>query len=884
MTPDDRWQLLSDWLSGWLEADPQARVRLRDELAVSHPELVGEADRMISSVDTMTGFLETPALVLAARELAVDAPVLSAGVMIGPYRVVRLLARGGMGDVYRATDSRLGRDVALKVLSPARTSDPRRVERFLMEARVTASLDHPNIVRVYDVGRVDEQAYLVAELLDGETLRARILRGAIAPEEARRIALDVARGLAAAHEAGLVHRDLKPENIFLTRNGETKLLDFGIAKLTQDEAVPDGVSTLTGVVLGTAGYLAPEQIRGDTVDGRADLFAFGAVLFEILTGTRAFVRDQIVDTLHAILHDPPALVLEHRPGIPPSLAAIVGRLLQKAPDARFQSASELIGALERADVGRTRSWPARQISRLRTGLKRPVWAAAAATIAVGVVLVVFWLSRPAEIVLAVLPFRTDCSRVRCEPTDNTLFDLGLTAVLIDRLGQLPNVSVLPLSATERYAKKSEAVVYSVKDAVSAGRELAATHVLTGAVRRQGSAMGAMAQLVTIDTGQVVFFPVEEAGSSIFTFQEIITNRVVDVLAPNLNEAIKARLQNAGTQNVEAWKKYLTAQGQLAAEPGALKKAEVLFHEATKLDPGYADAWAGLASALKRQPVVADARPRETFEQARSAALKALELQPDHPEATSTLGTVAFWYEWDYSKAIERLKEALARKRDDPDSQLFLAHVYSNIGRHDLALREIRIASSFDPLWSNPGALQGQFLFQAGQYQESLRQLDDVIKKNSGFWLSHLFKAVSLLALHRYEEAIDACNRVAAARQFAAGPVKVPMYSQALAYKGYALAKLGKKADATEIVRELDGRTASGGYVPQSLLALLLRALGDEPEAFKRLRTAVADRDVLLAFIGVSPLWDDWRTLPEFKEAAKAANLLDVSEATRQARR
>ncbi len=248
----ERWDTLSAWLGAWLEADEPGRERLRAQLADEQPDLVAGADALTRSSRRLQGFLETPALLLAARELAhAEDALLQEGSAVGPYRIVSLLARGGMGDVYRATDVRLQRDVALKVLAETRTGDPQRLDRFMKEARVTASLDHPNIVRVYDVGRVDDRAYLVAELLEGETLRARISRGPMPAQEVLRMAAEIVSGLGAAHEAGLVHRDLKPENIFLTRSGTAKILDFGIAKLAQDERVGDGSSTLTGVVLGT---------------------------------------------------------------------------------------------------------------------------------------------------------------------------------------------------------------------------------------------------------------------------------------------------------------------------------------------------------------------------------------------------------------------------------------------------------------------------------------------------------------------------------------------------------------------------------------------------------------------------------------------------------
>ena len=256
-----------------------------------------------------------------------------------------------MGDVYRATDPRLGRDVALKTLTNAERGDGHAVERFLQEARITASLDHPNIVKVFDVGMSNGRPYLVSELLDGETLRAPIGRGPVAPADARRIASALASGLVAAHARGLVHRDLKPENIFLTRSGTAKILDFGIAKLAQDPALPRGLATLTGVILGTAGYLAPEQVKGDPVDARTDLFALGSILFELMTGQRAFAREHTIDTLHAIVHDDPPDLLPRGT----ALTAIVKRLLAKAPDARFQSAADLLWALEQIDSTEVRA-------------------------------------------------------------------------------------------------------------------------------------------------------------------------------------------------------------------------------------------------------------------------------------------------------------------------------------------------------------------------------------------------------------------------------------------------------------------------------------------------------------------------------------------------
>jgi eukaryotic-like serine/threonine-protein kinase len=359
----DAWGRLSEWHNVWLSAVPGDRERLRHDFLSEHPALQADVDELVSAGPIAIGFLETPAFALVLDDLAAEDAALAPGTLVGPYRIVALLARGGMGQVYRATDVRLGRDVAVKLVSSGTQHEPGVVERFIQEARVTAALDRPNIVRLFDVGVHDGRPFLVMELLDGETLRHRLSRGALGAEEARRIMLDVARGLVAAHAADLIHHDLKPENLFLTRAGPAKILDFGVARLAP-HAPPQGppLATMAGMLVGTAGYLAPEEILGDRSDARADLFALGAVAYEMLTGRRAFAREHTIDTLYAVLHDPvPALDIDAS-GISPQFAAIVTRLLEKAPEARFQSSADLAWTLEQLPAAARAPEPRRHVS------------------------------------------------------------------------------------------------------------------------------------------------------------------------------------------------------------------------------------------------------------------------------------------------------------------------------------------------------------------------------------------------------------------------------------------------------------------------------------------------------------------------------------------
>ena len=342
MTPE-RWQEVQDVLEKALELAPSDRFAFLNRACSSDPSLRQEVETLLASRDDMrSSFLQAPS----------SSITLAAGTKVGDYEVKSLLGAGGMGEVYRARDARLGRDVAIKVLPSFLCTDSERLRRFEQEARAAAALNHPNILAVFQMGTYEGAPYLVSELLEGETLREQITRGRMTIRKAIDYGIQIARGLAAAHEKGVVHRDLKPENLFATKDGRVKILDFGLAKLTQPQSSSEhDAPTLTegtepGVVMGTVGYMAPEQVRGEAADHRADIFAFGAILYEMLAGKRAFQKPTSPETMAAILNEDPPGISQVTTNVPPALQRVVHRCLEKNPEQRFQSASDLAFALD----------------------------------------------------------------------------------------------------------------------------------------------------------------------------------------------------------------------------------------------------------------------------------------------------------------------------------------------------------------------------------------------------------------------------------------------------------------------------------------------------------------------------------------------------------
>ena len=583
---------------------------------------------------------------------------LSPGQRLAQYEILSSLGSGGMGEVYRARDQRLDREVAIKVMAPHVASDPEMRRRFETEAKAVAALSHPGILSIYELVVVDGVPVAVMELLEGESLRQRLQRGSIEWREAVRIAASMAEGLAAAHAKGVVHRDLKPDNVFLTSAGLVKILDFGLALQRLDtETLPATMArTVQGTILGTFGYMSPEQVLGERVDGRSDVFAAGCVLYEMLTGKALFTGATPQEIIASVLQDTVTDIDAFDPAAPLELRAIVSRSIARDRARRFQSAEDLAMALRSLLTGSVASGVTRR-------------------------------ARARGKSLAVLPF----VNAGADPLLEHVSD-GITESIINSLSQLAGLRVVPRSLAFRY-KGLQA------DPATVGLALNARTILTGRVVQHGDVLNIQAELVDTRTeSQLWGEQFRQNTRDLLTVQEEIAWQISEALRLKLTGEQKKKLRKRTTVHPEAYQEYLRGRyhwNNFSAD--SLRRARDHFERAIELDPTYALAYAGLGDAFGAMAYYGFVAPADGFPRSAAAARRAIELDPDIADAHVTLGIERLFWGWDVAEAERELQTAI---RLNP--KLALAHsVYGLIlavaGRHEEALREALLGRDLDPL-------------------------------------------------------------------------------------------------------------------------------------------------------------------------------------------
>jgi serine/threonine-protein kinase len=797
------------------------------------------------------------------------------GKIISHYRILEKLGGGGMGVVYKADDTTLGRQVALKFLPEEWSKDRQALERFKREARAAAALNHPNICTIYEVGEHEGQPFLVMELLEGETLKQRVSAKPLKVNEIMDLAIPVALALEAAHTKGIVHRDIKPANIFITQEGQAKILDFGLAKVARAGG-PSSVTdvsteslTAPGVVAGTVQYMSPEQALGEPVDARTDLFSFGSVLFEMATGRVPFPGSTLGETIAHILHRQPEAMARFNSEVPAELERITLKCLEKKPEERYPSAKELRVDLQRLKRGT-------ELARVGAGLAPPAGAQQAAPLhwrrlvvaATGVLAAVLGVllglnvaglrdrllpkaTAPRIESLAVLPLEN----LMGDPQQEYFVD-GMTEELIADLSQVSALRVISRTSVMQYkcTKKSMPEI---------ARELKVDGVIEGSVLRSGDHVRITAQLIQAATDTHLWAQSYKRDlRDVLALQSEVAGAIANEIKIKLTPQEQARLASTQPVNPEAHEAYLKARyyWNLRTEEGLNKSIEY-FQQAIEKDPGYALAYAGLADSYGTVATWNVMVPDEAYPRAKAAALKALEIDEALAEAHASLGAVREEYDWDWLGAEKEFKRAIELNPSYATAHQWYAECLSVMGRHDEAIAEAKRAQELDPLSLIINAVEGRLFFYARRYDEAIAQCRRTLELNAGFYPAHLFLGWAFEQKKLYEQAISEYQKAIAPGQ------GNPRLAATLA-RGYAAA--GERTEALEIISQVR-EPSKQRYVSSYVIAQVYAALGDTGRAFQWLDKAYQEHDSQLAWLKAEPGFDSLRSDPRYQELLRRMN-------------
>jgi len=788
---------------------------------------------------------------------------LLAGTLLGPYKILAPLGAGGMGEVYRARDSRLGREVAVKVLPAAFSADADRLRRFEQEARSASALNHPNILTIHDIGTHEGAPYVVSEVLEGETLRDRLAGAALPARKAIDYAVQIAHGLAAAHEKGIVHRDLKPENLFVTKDGRVKILDFGLAKLTRQEA-PSGDETSAptlpgvtepGIVMGTVGYMSPEQVRGLTVDARSDIFSFGAILYEMLAGKAAFAGITPADRMSAILKEEPAELAQSVAGTSPSLERIVRRCLEKSPEERFQSARDLAFALAEA----TSASLAPPSVGLPLGLRTPrrFWFASlvvglAALLALLVAVDPGGLRKrllgrapPSRIEsIAVLPLQN----LSGDPGQDYFAD-GMTEALIADLAEIRALRVISRSSVEQYKDRK-------KPLRQIARELGVDALVEGSVTRSGERVRITAQLIHGKSDTHLWAKTYQRDlRDILELQGEVARAVAREIEAEITPEERAQLERSRAIDAKAYEAYL--QGRFFLGQGSeegLRRAFEFFQKALAIEPNYAAAHSGLASYHAILPFHSQLSPAQVFPQARAAAQRAVELDEKLAEAHASLAYIRAYYEWDWTAAEREFRRALELQPSYADAHFSYSRFLAASGRLEEAMVEIGRARDLDPMSASLKANTALLSYFGGRYDKALEELLELRKLNPELPLVHWGIGLVYEQKGMHEEAIASFQKATSLSK------SINMRSSL----GHAYAAAGKRDEARAILEEIAERSRRS-YVPSYFSALVYAGLEEKDRAFEWLERAYQERSTVLAYLNLDPRLANLRGDPRFSD-------------------
>ncbi|MEO6051350.1 MAG: protein kinase [Pyrinomonadaceae bacterium] len=885
MTPE-RWQKIKGVFDAALEIESSKRIKFVDNACVDDAELRNEVQKLLDSFENAESFIEQPAAGEVASLILEPKQSLKDGQSLAHYKILRQIGIGGMGEVYLAKDEKLDRRVAIKLLNEQFSRDKSNLERFIQEAKAASGLNHPNILVIHEIGEEDGAKYIVSEFIEGKTLRETAEDSPMKISELLDIATQIVSAMTAAHEAHIVHRDLKPENIMIRPDGFVKILDFGLAKLVQQKAVglEDATEkqnqTAKGVILGTVNYMSPEQAKGERVDERTDIFSFGVLFYEMIAGRTPFSGDSMSESFANVINQEPQPLSRYAFNVPDEIQRISAKTLRKNRDERYQTMKGLLTDLKdlrrnlefderlekagspgsenaaaapaptiangKIDTGRTNQNFTGQIKQNRPFLMLATSVLLICALGLGCY---FLFARKGlstaegKKSLAVLPF-VNASQ---DPNAEYLSD-GITESIINNLSQLSRLKVMSRNSVVRFSKDQS-------DVKSIASELGVETLITGDIKQLGDRLIINVRLINgSDDSQIWGNQYVKNLGDMITAQNEIAQAVSQNLRLRLTNTEQQQLKKRSTENPEAYQLYLKGRFfQNTKKKLDLQKAIEYFQQAIVLDPNFALAYAGLASAyepLSYQMGI----PRELMLKAKEAALYAKSLDDQLVEAHTTLGRVLYAYDYNFAGAEREFKQALELNPNDADAHRAYGELLTYLGRHEESLAEMQRALEMDPLSLAVNCDYGRSLAFARRYDEAVTQSKKTLELDNGYWLAHMNLAITYNMKGGYAAGVAESIRIN----------EVFNYTQTVTLMRESFAKGGVQGYLRAMT--------SKGQIPPYVVATFYVRLGEHDKALDILEKSYEVRSFDLVQLKVDPRLDPLRDDPRFQDLLRRVGL------------